>query len=263
MQVHTKNFEGRLYLNFDELPVASDNYKCISDSLKILSTEHIFTVRDMYTSPYQQKNTFNIILTVNNNAVSLTQSNKERYIVFDMDELLQGNFKYFEELSEAIDNDDAVIAFYQFLRERFDKLDLLHWNEDKSAPKTENTRLKEIEALPKIYKIIKEKKINEGLGIDMNTKEFFTWYYRVSEDRTSINKLGKMLKAIGILPKKFKVKDIQFRKYIMSHDELLETFKTRGWIDENVDFVYNSYDVRSCDDCELRNYRTRTINQYK
>ena len=39
---YTKPLEGCLFVNFDELPVGSDNFKTVNDSLKTLSTEPTF-----------------------------------------------------------------------------------------------------------------------------------------------------------------------------------------------------------------------------
>ena len=57
----TKPFEGCSLINFDELPHC-DNFKGMQDGLKGLITEDLFICRDMFTSGYEQKNTFNIII---------------------------------------------------------------------------------------------------------------------------------------------------------------------------------------------------------
>ena len=38
----------------------------------------------MYSTEYTQINSFNIIITTNNNAISLTQNNKERYVICEI-----------------------------------------------------------------------------------------------------------------------------------------------------------------------------------
>ena len=59
----TKPFEGCSSINFDELPHC-DNFKGMQEGLKGLITEDLFICRDiMFTSGYEQKNTFNIIIT--------------------------------------------------------------------------------------------------------------------------------------------------------------------------------------------------------
>ena len=68
---YTKPFEGVSIVNLDELP-HTDNFKGLQDSLKGLITEPTFTCRDMYSTGYTQINSFNIIITTNNNAISLT-----------------------------------------------------------------------------------------------------------------------------------------------------------------------------------------------
>ena len=62
---YTKEFEGCLMINLDELPVSQENFKNINDALKILSTEPTFDCRDMWKTGYTQKNTFNFIIKRN------------------------------------------------------------------------------------------------------------------------------------------------------------------------------------------------------
>ena len=68
---YTKPFEGCCLVNLDEVPVQG-SYKDYQDKLKSLITEPKFQSRAMYQMGIERPNTFNIILTTNNDAVSLT-----------------------------------------------------------------------------------------------------------------------------------------------------------------------------------------------
>ena len=81
----TKPFEGCLFVNFDELPVDQSNYKSIGDRTKSLITEPFFDCRKMRQDPYSQTNTFNIMITTNNNAILFSRSNHKRYFLLDVD----------------------------------------------------------------------------------------------------------------------------------------------------------------------------------
>jgi hypothetical protein len=152
LTTYTKPMEGCALVNFDELPVEGGNWKSVSDKLKSLITEPYFDARTMHQTGYTQKNTFNIIITTNNNAVMLSQNNKSRYNVLDCDESKIGDMEYFNILSGAINHPEVRLAFYQEMMRRF--ATLTNWNEDIEII-TENKLAKMIESLPKFHKYIK------------------------------------------------------------------------------------------------------------
>jgi hypothetical protein len=82
---YTKIFEGASLINLDELPISGTS-KTLQDVLKALITEPKFDCRAMFNQSYSQNNTFNIIITSNNNSISLTQSNNIRYFVNTINE---------------------------------------------------------------------------------------------------------------------------------------------------------------------------------
>jgi hypothetical protein len=128
----------------------------------------------MYSSGYDQVNTFNVILTTNNDAVSLSQSNNSRYVCLDISEENIGNNDYFKALSKAIKSNHVLENFYNDMMERY-KTICPNWNED-IMPETETRRLKIIEALPQLYKYIKEEFILKNTGIDQRTDLFLEEY---------------------------------------------------------------------------------------
>lgn len=227
---YSKPFEGCCLINFDELP-HSDNYKGVQDNLKSLITESIFICRDMFTTGYEQQNTFNIIITTNNDAVSLTQTNNSRYVCLDVDESKIGDIKYFKHLSDAISTPHVLEHFYNQMKLRYDKLD---WNED-NMPFTESRKLKIIEALPQLYKYIKEQFILTNIDINMRTDEFLEEYRLITKDKTSNQKLGRLLTAIDIVSSKNS--NNMGYNYKKSANDLLKIFEERKWIDAEVDFI--------------------------
>jgi hypothetical protein len=230
---YSKPFEGCCCLNFDELPHC-DNYKGLQDMLKALITEPFFNCRDMYSRGYQQQNTFNILITTNNDAVSLTQNNNTKYVCLDINEEKIGDHKYFERLKKAIEGKDVLEQFYNDMMERFKTLD--NWNED-YMPTTQTTKVKIIEALPKLYKDLKEVYILTNTDLNIRTDDFFIEYAIRTKDRTSKNKLGRMLKDIGILPKKNS--NNNGYNYKITSKELYKEYQSKNWIDELVDVMDN------------------------
>ena len=239
---YTKPFEGCCLINFDELPHSAD-YKGVQDNLKGLITEPTFTCRDMYSSGYDQTNTFNIILTTNNDAVSLTQSNNSRYVCLDISEENIGNNEYFKLLAKAIKSEHVLENFYNEMMERFNTI-CNDWNED-IMPETESRKLKIIEALPQLYKYIKEEFILRNLGINEKTDIFLQEYKLITKDRTSPQKIGRMLKEIGIVS--IKLSNNAGYKYKMTKEDLLKVFQDKKWMDETIDLINDDKYIKKND----------------
>ena len=136
---YTKPFEGCSLLNFDELPIEGQ-WKSISDVIKGLVTEPTFNCRNMYESGYVQKNTFNIIITTNNNAIIMTQTNMMRWFSSDIDESKVDDKEYFKKLQLAMSKPEVQKAFYQLMIKRFNRDKVKKWNEDE-IPETRTKTL--------------------------------------------------------------------------------------------------------------------------
>jgi len=226
---YTKPFEGCSLLNFDELPHC-ENYKGLQDSLKGLITEPSFICRDMFQSGYEQTNTFNIIISSNNDSINLTQTNNSRYVVLDISEHRIGDTEYFKLLTKALNNDDVKRCFYEeMMTKNIDK-----WNED-IIPETEARTSKLIEGLSPFYKYIKEQYILTEKDINQKTDEFFLEYRMNTKDKTSTQKLGRYLTILGIKPVKLS-KNAGY-KYVKTSKELLEVYQSKKWMDEENDLI--------------------------
>jgi hypothetical protein len=228
---YSKPFEGCCLLNFDELP-HSENFKGLQDRLKGLITEPTFSCRDMYSPAYIQLNTFNIIISSNNDCIGLSQTNNARYVVLDISEHRVGDIQYFNKLTHALNNEDVKRAFYEDMKTRFTKLD--EWNED-IIPETSTRNSKLIEALPTLYKYIKEQFILKDIDLNSKTDQFLEEYRMMTKDRTTNNKLGRYLGSLGIKP--IKMSKNAGYKYKMTAKELYKIFDERKWIDDTIDVV--------------------------
>ena len=187
----------------------------------------------MYSSGYDQVNTFNVILTTNNDAVALTQSNNSRYVCLDISEENIGDIEYFKKLGKAIKSEHVLENFYNDMMVRY-KTICTNWSED-IMPETETRKLKIIEALPRLYKYIKEEFILTNSGIDERTDTFLQEYTLITKDKTSPQKIGRMLKEINI--KTVKLSNNAGYKYKISKEDLLKVFTDKKWIDETIDLI--------------------------
>ena len=233
---YNKNFEGRCFINIDEPPIDTGNYRSIGDVMKGYITEKTFGCRDMFNKAYQQDNTFNMILTTNNDAINLTQTNNERYVVTDISEHKKGDFKYFDYISKIIDTEEIQILFYRDMMNRYEDEKLKKWNED-ITPQTESKKKKIIEALPHFHKWIKDSYILTGKNLNINSTEFYKIYYEETKDRASKQKLAKYINEIGIELRRVSEKGERHYRYVMSNEDLLNSFKNKNWIDSDTDHI--------------------------
>lgn len=228
---YTKPFEGCCLVQPDELPHC-DDFKGLQDALKGLVTEPQFTCRSMWESGYEQENTFNIAITTNNSALALSQTNKERWMCLDVSECKLGQSEYFVKIAKILKDQNILLMFYEDMIERFKTLD--NWNED-ILPMTESKKTKIIEALPQIYKYLKEHFIVPNKDLNMRTDLFLSEYRIVTKDKTSNQKLGRYLTKLGIVG--IKNSKNQGYNYKMTADEMLKCFQENEWMDEKIDFI--------------------------
>jgi protein gp37 len=111
----------------------------------------------MYNQGYEQKNTFNIIITSNNNSISLTQSNNIRYFVNTISDKYAGNknTEYFKKLHKTINKEEVKIAIFKEFMNIFEtQVKPYNWLGTDVKP-TKSGTIKRIDALPKFIKYIK------------------------------------------------------------------------------------------------------------
>lgn len=238
---YTKPLEGRTLINLDEMPLDSGDFRSIGDSLKSLITEPYFSCRDMHKTAYKQKNTFNIIITSNNDAVLMTQSNNKRYFIADINTVHKGDLTYFTKLNNILKNKKIEKLFYEDLMIRF-KSKCTSWNED-ITPETTAKQEKLICSLPTFTKWFKDSYALRKKDLNMKQPEFFDDYYRETKDKTSKIKIGKILKSLGIHPITKTTDDKTFKQYEATGESIYQSFMNNKWIDENVDsLIYDDDD---------------------
>ena len=235
VEKYTKGFEGRTLVNLDELPVSGTS-KILQDSLKALITEPEFDCRAMYNQGYAQKNTFNIIITSNNNSISLTQSNNIRYFVNTISEKYAGNknIEYFKKLHKAIKPLEVKRAIFNEFMNIYDtQVKPINWIGTDVKP-TKNGTIKRIDALPMFIKYIKNEFLLKGKGINDETTTLISEYQLSNpKDRATNTSIGIYLKQMNVEIKKFDSKAFKGRKYIISFENLKNAYKTNNWLLES------------------------------
>jgi hypothetical protein len=232
VEKYTKGFEGRTLINLDELPVSGTS-KILQDSLKALITEPHFDCRAMYNQGYEQKNTFNIIITSNNNSISLTQSNNIRYFVNTISDKYSGNknTEYFKKLHKTINKEEVKIAIFKEFMNIFEtQVKPVNWLGTDVKP-TKSGTIKRIDALPNFIKYIKNTYLLNGDGINEDTKTFILGYQANNpKDRISNTSIGIYLKQLNVDCKKIDNKEFKGRKYIASFETLKEAYINNNWL---------------------------------
>ena len=137
--------------------------------------------------------------------------------------------------------------------ERFKTLN--NWNENK-IPNTESRKMKIIEGLPMLYKYIKETYILNALDMDIRTDVFLVEYKYNSKDRSSNQKIGRMLKKIGVVA--IKNSNNEGYNYKVSFSQLHEIYKSNEWMDDIIDKINNAnlkYNKNTSIDHDGENYK--------
>jgi hypothetical protein len=230
VEKYTKNFEGTTLVCLDEVPVTGTSLS-YQDRLKALITEPTFDCREMYAQSYSQKNTFNIVLCSNNKCILLTQSNNIRFYVLTISNKYAGNKNpgYFRKLHKFLANEDVKVAIYQeFMRIYENDVKPIGWNGTEVKPTRAGT-IQRIEALPYFIKHIKRAYLMEGLGIDENSTTFISDYQRTfPRDNISTTMIGKHMTKLNVELKK--ISNDAGRSYIISFENLKQSFLTLGWL---------------------------------
>lgn len=238
IMTYTKDLEGTCCVNVDELP-AGDNFKSVNDQMKSLITEPTFTCRDMYSKGYSQVNTFNFYITTNNhNAIVITLTNNKRFAIAQVNVCMVGKAEYFTKLHEILNKPEVQKLFYEDMVIRFNEK-CVNWNED-NLPVSEVKTEKLIESLPFFTKWFKENYALKKKNLNTTTNDFFEEYYRMTKDKTSKQKISKILGKLGIESISKKKGEKTFRFYIKTGEEIYEAYKTNNWIDDSVEFADDS-----------------------
>lgn len=238
----TKPFEGVCLVNLDELTDTSQYG--IADKLKGFITEPTFPCRQMRKDPYVQKNTFNIIMSTNNSALSMTINNFKRYVCLDVSEHRIDDRAYFSRLSNAFKKEGFHLALYKFLVSHYDSVKDT-WNPE-DIPDTVSNIDKKISGLPTVLKFVRDRYVLKGRDMFIPSKHFWRKYRDYFQnkfgrkDPTYERTVYKNLKRAGIVSKthrfpQFGGKPMKGFKY--NAEDLLSIYKKKGWFDPEEDEV--------------------------
>jgi len=224
-------FEGRTLVNIDELTGSADSsYKVIQDKLKTLITEPVFDCRTMHKAVYSQKNTFNIIITTNNNSIELSVNNSRRYVCMDVSSHRVGDFKYFENLKKNMDKKNVKIAYYKFLLERFEKNNVVAFKFDEK-PFSDQEVFKLTAAMPPLLRFIKEKFLLNGKGVYIECQKLMKLYNEHVRRNTAMVVLNKELnEKLGLEKKRVRIDGVRKYVYDIDYKALLEIYKANKWL---------------------------------
>ena len=191
----------------------------------------------MHKHPYSQKNTFNIVITSNNNCVTLSQSNFRRYYVNTINESLSENIEYFNKLHAALQGEEVkILIFQRFMKIFEEEVKPVNWIGN-NIGETEAKKIKKIEALPYFLRWIKERFLLTGDSIDHFTSEFWEEFHSVYKNGGAANDLSrKYLSKWGVEAKRYDGATSK-RKYKLSFAEIKKIYDKNGWIDDKIDDI--------------------------
>ena len=249
IMLYTKILEGASLINIDEMPQDISHKKAFADKMKSLITEDVFDCRKMMNQGYSQINTFNIIITSNNDIVSLSQSNKKRYYFLSVSNKLEGDVEYFKKLGNFLKDERVLLAIGNKLMEIY-KTDVepVNWTGN-NEPISKQTEIKIIDALPMIVKYVKKEYLLKGVGIEENATIFIQNYNKIFGDKTSSTIIGTYLNDLGVQSKRVINKYEDCRKYIISFEDLHKAFVEKKWLLQT-----------EIEDLEILNSHTKTVS---
>lgn len=239
---YTAPLEGKVLVNINELPCASSGeWMAIMNKMKSLVTDNKFGSREMYHSDRQTVNTFNMILTSNNDAVHLQSTNFKRYKCPDVSNSRIGDFKYFNRLGSFKTNEVGE-CFYAFLQERYHSRGK-SINVD-SFPNTDTFKDKICERLDLVYEFLKFEFIKPKKTLCHPLKELYAMYLEYWNDNAkkgvlakSNMKFSKALKDINAMQYARKTVDVNGKKekclvFECNQIALHKHYHRNGWIHE-------------------------------
>ena len=234
----TKPLEGRLLANFNELPCESlGHWRGVMDKLKSLTTESKFDVTQKGQPSYQQTNTFNIIVTTNNDAIKLSPTARSRIMALDVAETYKGNHSYFKKLSNAVMNEAVGEAFYCFLLDHYNEYGKSFNSENR--PLTETFKLKMATNLPTWIKFLKDEYIRPHHDIDCQTKDLYDDYVSYCKAKTTkpidMVQFGKRLSDIGVRKTRPTVDGSRVQWYNIGWRGIYKVFDKENYIHDNDD----------------------------
>ena len=253
ISTYTQLLEGQVLVNINEMPcISQGEWKKLMNKLKSLITDRTFDCRKMYAQPRVSTNTFNLIMTSNNDAVGITSTNYRRYKCLDVSNDRIGDRKYFDRLVAAVMNDEAGLAMYLYLKEHYHRTGH-NFNVD-SFPTSDTFIEKMTERLETPLEFLKEKYIAKNLSLDTVPlkslhNQYSRWWSPTSKtEMYSAKKFSKTLKLLqSVTFKRMTINGERLFCFTAKHEEMLAEFAAKGYIHE-LDNITNSSGDDSDDD---------------
>ena len=243
ISTYTQFFEGKILCNINELPCASSGeFKKIMNKLKTLITDSTFDCRRMYEHPRSSKNTFNFILTSNNDSVSISTSNFKRYKMLDVSNSMIDNHRYFKDLAKScLESDSCAEAFFLYLEDHYSTSGSSF--NDSNFPVSTMFTDKINERLDPVYNFIKFKYIKRNIDIDLPLKVLYRKFKRskhwgectVQKSDKKFSKMLRDLKSFVTSKKTFEEVDGEKTRcmfFTATAKELRGEFQSKSWIHE-------------------------------
>ena len=232
--------EGRSLVNIDEMEKSRIDH-ALSDKLKGYITEPTFDCRNMYETSYVQKNTFNLIITTNNDAVSLTNQNNARYVCLDVSTHRFNDVPYFTYLSEIMNKKGIKLAYFKYMEQRYEENKKFNFN-IKPQSRVQNQKL--AVSMPTFLRMIKEKYILKGLGLNVKCTDLIDEYRVDYKNNVSATALHKILSDIKIVKSRIYEPSTkkQVWKFVVEKSALYKIFLDRMYIVEEFEDVEEDVD---------------------
>ena len=223
---------GKIFVAFEELEsVSSGEWIAMSNVLKRQITSPLITLEGKGTNSYETDNLNNYCLLSNHD----TQDDGRRFFVLDISTHRKGDRAYWTKLYNTCFNKDVGYAIYCYLRE-YDTNNFVPQDFPETASKLSSISKR----LDNVYNFLKYEFVLKNKDINMSLTEIME-YYNAYCTQHQIKKTGKIgfnekMKEIGFEYIRKKKDGVQYNKYIISCEKLLNVAKCNHWIHELDEF---------------------------
>jgi hypothetical protein len=117
----TSKFNGKLmnkvFISVDELPVTSERFHSVFDTLKNQITSHMMEIQYKGREPFDTTNLLNFIFMTNHENSVKVESGDRRYVIFKISGSKIGDHAYWSKMHKEVFTEDMAIEFFNYLRE--------------------------------------------------------------------------------------------------------------------------------------------------
>ena len=224
---------GKIFLSLEEMPcISQGQWSTLTNAIKNYITGTSLLINEKHKTPFTVKNVLNTILNSNNNALKIHGTTR-RWMIPTISEAKMGDVEYFNDLRSYCTRDVGHAFYLQCLEIAEATKD---WNE-MVIPDTDFKHNATVENLHSVHKFIKETYIKHGNGINCKFADLFDEYcqYAIAnkyKDITNIEFRTQLIKADFEAKVNLKNRTKNVLYVICSHEQLLNTFRSKNWIHE-------------------------------